>query len=70
MGVSVSDTIPEIRIAVLMVTANSCSRRPTIPLMNSTGMNTAASDSVIETIVKPISADPSLAACIVSLPIS
>ena len=32
--------------------------------MNSTGMNTATSDSVIERIVKPISREPSSAACI------
>ncbi len=31
--------------------------------MNSTGMNTAASDSVIDRIVKPISVEPSSAAC-------
>ena len=31
--------------------------------MNSTGMNTAASDNVIDMIVKPISLDPSSAAC-------
>ena len=52
IGVSVSDTKPDTRIATPIVTANSCSSRPTMPPMNSTGMNTAASDSVIETIVK------------------
>ncbi len=35
-----------------------------MPPMNSTGMNTAASDSVMETMVKPISRDPRKAACI------
>ncbi len=58
MGVSVTDTIPEIRIATQMVTENSRNSRPRIPLMNSTGMNTAASESVIETMVNPISEDP------------
>ena len=38
--------------------------------MNSTGMNTAASDSVIETIVKPISRDPTSDAVSGSSPIS
>ena len=41
-----------------------------MPPMNSTGMNTATSDTVIETIVKPISRDPSSAACIGLFPIS
>ena len=45
-----------------MVTANSCSSRPTTPPMKSTGMKTAASDNVIETIVKATSLDPSNAA--------
>jgi hypothetical protein len=56
--VSVSETKPEIRIATPMVTANSWTSRPTMPPMNSTGMNTAASESVIEIMVKPISRDP------------
>src|ERR1035441_1743979 len=55
MGVRVSETKPEIRIATTMVTENSCSRRPTMPPMNSTGMNTATSEKVMERIVKPIS---------------
>ena len=45
-------------MATQMVTANSLNRRPSMPPMNSTGMNTAASDSVIETMVKPISREP------------
>ena len=57
-------------MAAPMVTANSCSSRPMMPPMKSTGMNTAASDSVIERIVKPISPDPSIAACIGVFPIS
>ena len=38
--------------------------------MNSTGMNTATSDSVIDRIVKPISREPSSAACSGGFPIS
>ncbi len=70
MGVSVTETMPEIRIATQMVTANSRNRRPRMPPRNSTGMNTAASDSVIETMVKPISFDPVRAACSGFSPIS
>ena len=53
-----------------MVTANSRNSRPTMPPMNSTGMNTATSESVIEMIVKPISREPSSAASNGRLPIS
>ena len=59
---SVTDTTPEIRIAVVIVTANSRNSRPRMPLMNRIGMNTAASDTVIVTIVKPISFEPLSAA--------
>ena len=62
MGVREIDTMPEIRMATQMVTANSRNRRPKMPPMNSTGMNTAASESVIETIVNPISREPLSAA--------
>ena len=70
MGVRLSETTPETRIATLMVTANSCSSRPRMPLMKSTGMNTAASDRVMETMVKPISRAPRKAASIGRSPIS
>ena len=53
-----------------MVTANSWTSRPTMPPMNSTGMNTAASESVIEMMVKPISRDPLSAASKTLSPIS
>ena len=62
MGVSVSDTKPETRIATEIVTANSRNTRPTTPPMNNTGMNTATSDSVIDTMVKLISRAPISAA--------
>ena len=70
IGVSVSDTNPETRIAAAIVTANSWNRRPTMPLMNSSGMKTAVSEIVIDRIVKPISFDPSSAACSGGFPIS
>ena len=70
IGVRLRETKPEIRIATMMVTANSWNSRPMMPPMNSTGMNTAASESVIERIVKPISRAPSRAACMRGLPIS
>jgi hypothetical protein len=59
IGVRLIDTMPEIRIATPIVTANSCSRRPTIPPMKRTGMKTAMSETVIERIVNEISFDPS-----------
>jgi hypothetical protein len=70
IGVRLSDTAPETRIATPIVTANSFSSRPTIPPMKRTGMNTATSESVIETIVKPISRAPRRAACRTLSPIS
>ena len=70
MGVRVTDTTPEIRMATQMVTANSLNSRPSTPPMNSTGMNTAASESVMDTMVKPISPDPLSAASSGSSPIS
>ena len=70
IGVRLSETKPEIRMATLMVTANSWNSRPMIPLMNSTGMNTAASDRVMERIVNPTSRAPSNAASMRGFPIS
>ena len=63
MGVIVSDTTPEISTAMPTVTANSRNSRPTIPSMNRIGRNTAESETVIVTTVKPISFAPSSAAC-------
>ena len=62
MGVRVRETTPEIRMATVMVTANSCSIRPSMPAMNSTGIKTATSEIVMEMIVKPISFEPAQAA--------
>ncbi len=54
----------ETRMVMVTVTANSWNRRPTIPLISSKGMNTATSDRLIDMMVKPISPDPLIAACI------
>jgi hypothetical protein len=70
MGVRLRDTKPEMRMATEMTTANSRNRRPTIPPMKRTGMNTAASEMVMDRMVNEISLDPSKAACSTGLPIS
>src|SRR5664280_3267724 len=70
IGVRVTETTPEIRMATQMVIANSLNKRPSTPPMNSTGMNTAASESFIDTMVKPISPEPLSAACKGGSPIS
>ena len=62
IGVSVSDTKPEMMMATAIVTANSRKTRPTMPPISSTGMNTAISENVIEMMVKPISRAPLSAA--------
>ena len=62
MGVKVSETKPEMRIATQIVTANSWKRRPRMPGRKRTGRKTAASEIVIDTMVKPISLEPSSAA--------
>ena len=54
----------------MITTANSWNSRPIIPLINSTGINTAASEIVIEIMVNPISLAPSIAAVNRSFPIS
>ncbi len=62
IGVSVSETKPEIRIATEMVTANSRNTRPTSPPISRTGMKTAIRESVMDMMVKPISRAPLSAA--------
>ena len=59
MGVRLIDMKPDTRMAAVIVTANSRSRRPTTPPMKNTGMNTATSDTVIDRIVNAISFEPS-----------
>ncbi len=54
-GVRVSETSPEARIETMMVMANSRKIRPNNPGMKASGMKTAASDNVMERIVKEIS---------------
>ena len=55
IGVAVSETSSETRIATESVTANSRNNRPTMPPISRIGMNTAISDRLIESTVKPIS---------------
>ena len=52
----------ETTTAIDKVSANSRNIRPTRPVMNSSGMKTAISDTVSETMVKPICPAPSSAA--------
>ena len=52
------------------VTANSRNRRPTIPPIIKMGMNTAMSELLIESTVKPISCPPSKAAAKGRIPAS
>ncbi len=62
IGVSVNETIAETRIVKLKVTANSRNSRPTISPMNSSGISTAISETLNETMVKPICSEPFRAA--------
>ena len=70
IGTSVSETTAEIRMVMASVTANSRNRRPTTSPMNSSGINTAISDTVSEMMVKPISDAPCSAASIGGSPFS
>ena len=63
IGVRVSEITPDMMMAMLTVTANSRNSRPIRPLISSSGMKTAVRETVIDTIVKPISRDPTSAAC-------
>ena len=54
-GVSVSATNADTAIVIVTVMANSRNIRPTMPPMSRSGMKTATSDRLIDTIVKPIS---------------
>ncbi len=62
IGVVVSETSSEIPTATLSVIANSRNSRPTIPPINRMGMNTATSEVLMDTTVKPISRAPCIAA--------
>ena len=70
IGVKVNDTTPETSTATPIVTENSRKSLPTSPPMKRIGMNTAASETVMETMVKPISRAPSRVAWNLDLPIS
>ena len=58
MGVAVSETTMETAIATESVTANSRNRRPTMPPISSRGMNTATSETLMVSTVKPTSCAP------------
>ena len=62
IGVVVSETTSETRMAAESVTANSRKSRPTMPPISRMGINTAISEVLIESTVKPISREPSMAA--------
>ena len=63
MGVVVSETTMETAMATESVTANSRNSRPTMPPISSSGMNTATSEMLMVSTVKPISCAPFSAAC-------
>ena len=63
MGVSVSDTTADSKMATAMVMANSWNSRPTTSPMNNSGISTAISEMVSEMMVKPICLAPLSAAC-------
>ena len=57
-----SETTADVTTAMVSVSANSRNMRPTKPVMNSSGMKTAISETVSEITVKPISLAPRSAA--------
>ena len=63
MGVVVRETTRETRIATERVTANSLKEAADYSPIKSSGVNTATSEILIESTVKPISLAPSNAAC-------
>ena len=63
IGVSVKDTAAEMTIVMPSVTANSRNSRPTTSPMNKSGMSTAMSEIVSDTIVNAICSAPLSAAC-------
>ena len=69
MGVVVSETTMETRMAVERVTANSRKSRPTMPPISRMGMKTAISEMLMVMTVKPISLAPSSEAAIGSIPV-
>src|SRR5438045_9520135 len=69
-GVSVNETSPEARMATMIVTENSRKMRPSRPGMKTSGMKTAASESVIDRMVKEISPALLKVACRIDSPCS
>ena len=67
IGHNVSAVSAESTTATDTVTPNSRNSRPMMPPMNNSGMKTAINETVIDTIVKPISAEPLSAAVSVSM---
>jgi len=63
LGVVVSETTSETVMATLKVTANSRNKRPIIPPIIRIGINTAISEVLIDSTVKPISFAPRKVAC-------
>ena len=70
MGVKVSETTAESSTAPHTTTANSRNSRPTMPPISRIGMNTATSEMLMETMVKPISPEPFIAASSAFMPSS
>ena len=58
VGESVSATNAEMPMVMVMVMANSRNRRPMIPPISSSGMNTATREMLMDMMVKPISPAP------------
>ena len=63
IGVVVSEITSEIMTAKDSVTVNSRNNRPRMPPISRIGRNTAISDRLIDTTVKPTSRAPRSAAC-------
>jgi hypothetical protein len=70
IGVRVSETKPDTRMAMPITMANSWNTRPTTPPMKNTGMKTATSEMVIDMMVNVISREPRSAASIGLMPAS
>ncbi len=62
IGASVSETSADTAIEAVTVRANSRNSRPMMPPISSSGMNTAISEKLIDSTVKPISRAPLRAA--------
>jgi hypothetical protein len=70
IGVVVREITSEIRMDTDKVTVNSRNSLPIRPPASMKGMNTATSDRLMDTTVKPTSRAPSRAACMRSMPAS